>query len=98
MGEVTQVITFRKAGANFEDQADGIAELVEDMNAIEYIEQIDNNKVEGQHDETFDLTAPDTLVLTREWNLKSEYDAFIAIDFSQQRQNLEDAGWTITDG
>ena len=97
MGEVTQVITFRKAGANFEDQADGIAELVEDMNAIEYIEQIDNNKVEGQHDETFDLTAPDTLVLTREWNLKSEYDAFIAIDFSKKRQNLEDAGWTITD-
>lgn len=97
MGEVTQVITFRKAGANFEDHEDGIAELVEDMNAIEYIEQIDNNKVEGQHDETFDLTAPDTLVLTREWNLKSEYDAFIAIDFSQQRQNLEDAGWTITD-
>lgn len=97
MGEVTQVVTFRKAGSNFEDQADGIAELVEDMNAIDYVDQIENNKIEGQHDETFALTAPDTLVLTREWNLKSDYDAFIAIDFSAQRQNLENAGWTITD-
>tara|TARA_Y100001954_G_scaffold236045_1_gene295464 strand:- start:668 stop:964 length:297 start_codon:yes stop_codon:yes gene_type:complete len=97
MGEVTQVVTFRKAGYYFDDRSDAIEELVEDMNAIEYIAKIDNNKAEGQHTETLDLTAPDTLVLTREWNLKSEYDAFIAIDFSQQRKNLEDAGWTITD-
>ena len=41
MGEVTQVVTFRKAGHYFEDRLDGIAELVEDMNAVEYVAQID---------------------------------------------------------
>lgn len=97
MGEVTQVVTFKKAGSNFTDKGEGINQLVEDMNAMEYLEVIDTLKYQRQYEETFLLSAPDTLILTREWNLKSEYDAFVAIDFSEQRQNLENLGWTITD-
>lgn len=97
MGEVTQVVIFRKAGSNFTNIEEGINQLVEDMNAMEYIEVVNTLKYQGQYEETFGLSTPDTLILTREWNSKSDYDAFIAIDFSEQRQNLENLGWTITD-
>ena len=98
MGEVTQIVTFKKAGSNFIDKEEGINQLLEDMNAFEYISVVNTLKFNGQYQETFLLSAPDTLILTREWNLKSEYDSFVEIDFSEQRQNLENLGWTITDG